>query len=207
MSQGCRGRAEGVAGVNRKGAFVRGCCGLVRLLVPACPRNASAPRAALGLLKHLERNCPPAGWHAHASDLTRIPLVHASVIPQPPAPNNLNNPHPSAFHRYQDHGDRLQVDVVRLTDELETQKLNLRDINEFLTNELKVGRRAVAREAPSGRAGRRGKEGVDRRREGLKIRYECEAVSSGELDSRWWEWEGQDKVLLGRKLPRVFGHV
>ncbi|KAG2430972.1 hypothetical protein HYH02_013505 [Chlamydomonas schloesseri] len=44
----------------------------------------------------------------------------------------------SKLNRYQDHGDRLQVDVVRLTDELETQKLNLRDINEFLTNELKA---------------------------------------------------------------------
>lgn len=32
----------------------------------------------------------------------------------------------------------MQVDNMRLADELETQKLNLRDINEFLTNELKV---------------------------------------------------------------------
>ncbi len=44
-----------------------------------------------------------------------------------------------AARSYQAHGDRLQGDVVRLGDELETQKLNLRDINEFLTNELKVG--------------------------------------------------------------------
>ncbi len=29
--------------------------------------------------------------------------------------------------------------MLKLSDELETQKLNLRDINEFLTNELKVG--------------------------------------------------------------------
>ncbi|EFJ51363.1 hypothetical protein VOLCADRAFT_103408 [Volvox carteri f. nagariensis] len=44
----------------------------------------------------------------------------------------------SKLNRYQEHGDRLQVDVLKLTDELETQKLNLRDINEFLTNELKA---------------------------------------------------------------------
>ncbi|KAG2488088.1 hypothetical protein HYH03_013391 [Edaphochlamys debaryana] len=44
----------------------------------------------------------------------------------------------SKLNRYQDNGDRLQVDVLKLTDELETQKLNLRDINEFLTNELKA---------------------------------------------------------------------
>lgn len=44
-----------------------------------------------------------------------------------------------AARSYQAHGDRLQGDVLRLGDELETQKLNLRDINEFLTNELKVG--------------------------------------------------------------------
>ncbi|GFR49769.1 hypothetical protein Agub_g11933, partial [Astrephomene gubernaculifera] len=44
----------------------------------------------------------------------------------------------SKLNRYQEHGDRLQVDVVKLSDELETQKLNLRDINEFLTNELKA---------------------------------------------------------------------
>ncbi|KXZ48884.1 hypothetical protein GPECTOR_24g173 [Gonium pectorale] len=44
----------------------------------------------------------------------------------------------SKLNRYQENGDRLAVDVVRLQDELETQKLNLRDINEFLTNELKA---------------------------------------------------------------------
>ncbi|GLI71142.1 hypothetical protein VaNZ11_016242 [Volvox africanus] len=44
----------------------------------------------------------------------------------------------SKLNRYQEHGDRLQVDVLKLTDDLETQKLNLRDINEFLTNELKA---------------------------------------------------------------------
>lgn len=42
------------------------------------------------------------------------------------------------LHRYQDHGDKLQVDNLKLNEELETQKLNLRDINEFLTNELKA---------------------------------------------------------------------
>lgn len=40
--------------------------------------------------------------------------------------------------RYQEFGDRLQVDNIKLNEELETQKLNLRDINEFLTNELKA---------------------------------------------------------------------
>ena len=42
------------------------------------------------------------------------------------------------MRRYQEHGDKLQVNNMRLADELETQKLNLRDINEFLTNELKA---------------------------------------------------------------------
>ena len=42
------------------------------------------------------------------------------------------------YRRYQDFGDKLQVENVKLNDELETQKLNLRDINEFLTNELKA---------------------------------------------------------------------
>ena len=40
--------------------------------------------------------------------------------------------------RYQDNADKLQVDNIKLEEELETQKLNLRDINEFLTNELKA---------------------------------------------------------------------
>eukprot|EP00798_Chlamydomonas_sp_ICE-L_P009811 gene9811-7699_t len=44
----------------------------------------------------------------------------------------------SRLGRYQDTGDRLQIDNLKLTDELETQRLNLRDINEFLTNELKA---------------------------------------------------------------------
>mmetsp|Transcript_5179 Transcript_5179/g.11289 ORF Transcript_5179/g.11289 Transcript_5179/m.11289 type:complete len:601 (-) Transcript_5179:161-1963(-) len=44
----------------------------------------------------------------------------------------------SKLGRYQDNGERLQVENIRLNDELETQKLNLRDINEFLTNELKA---------------------------------------------------------------------
>ncbi|GAX79973.1 hypothetical protein CEUSTIGMA_g7412.t1 [Chlamydomonas eustigma] len=44
----------------------------------------------------------------------------------------------SKLGRYQDFGDRLQVENVKLNEELETQKLNLRDINEFLTNELKA---------------------------------------------------------------------
>lgn len=43
-----------------------------------------------------------------------------------------------ALCRYQEHGEKLQVDKIKLEDELETQKLNLRDINEFLTNELKA---------------------------------------------------------------------
>lgn len=41
-------------------------------------------------------------------------------------------------HRYQLQGERLLSDNLRLADELETSKLNLKDINEFLTNELKV---------------------------------------------------------------------
>lgn len=40
--------------------------------------------------------------------------------------------------RYQDFGDKLHVDNIKLEEELEQQKLNLRDINEFLTNELKA---------------------------------------------------------------------
>jgi len=44
----------------------------------------------------------------------------------------------AGFHRYQDFGDRLQVENAKLSEDLETQQLNLRDINEFLTNELKA---------------------------------------------------------------------
>jgi hypothetical protein len=40
--------------------------------------------------------------------------------------------------RYQEHGDQLQIENFKLSEDLETQKLNLRDINEFLTNELKA---------------------------------------------------------------------
>jgi hypothetical protein len=47
--------------------------------------------------------------------------------------------HDEACHcRYQDQGERLQIENIKLTDELENQKINLRDINEFLTNELKA---------------------------------------------------------------------
>jgi hypothetical protein len=45
---------------------------------------------------------------------------------------------PLSHRRYQEFGDKLQVDNIKLNEELETQKLNLRDINEFLTNELKA---------------------------------------------------------------------
>ncbi|KAK9817802.1 hypothetical protein WJX72_002415 [[Myrmecia] bisecta] len=40
--------------------------------------------------------------------------------------------------RYQERGETLLIENVKLTDELEEQKDNLRDINEFLTNELKA---------------------------------------------------------------------
>jgi len=44
----------------------------------------------------------------------------------------------NATHRYQQQGEKLQVENFKLSDELDAQKLNLRDINEFLTNELKA---------------------------------------------------------------------
>ena len=40
--------------------------------------------------------------------------------------------------RYQERGELLLVENVKLCEELEVQKVNLRDINEFLTNELKA---------------------------------------------------------------------
>ena len=40
--------------------------------------------------------------------------------------------------RYQELGEKLQVENFKLSDELAEQRLNLKDINEFLTNELKV---------------------------------------------------------------------
>ena len=46
--------------------------------------------------------------------------------------------HAPSLRRYQGHGDQLQVENIKLSEALETQKLNLRDINEFLTNELKA---------------------------------------------------------------------
>ena len=44
----------------------------------------------------------------------------------------------SYVNRYQDQGEKLQVDNLRLHQDLENSKLNLKDINEFLTNELKA---------------------------------------------------------------------
>lgn len=48
--------------------------------------------------------------------------------------------HPHSYYlcRYQSNGDKLQLENIRLIEDLDIQKLNLRDINEFLTNELKV---------------------------------------------------------------------
>lgn len=40
--------------------------------------------------------------------------------------------------RYQLQGEKLQVENIKLTEELESQKTSLQDINEFLTNELKA---------------------------------------------------------------------
>lgn len=45
---------------------------------------------------------------------------------------------PKNTSRYQANGDRLQLENIRLGEDLDIQRLNLRDINEFLTNELKV---------------------------------------------------------------------
>eukprot|EP00891_Asterochloris_glomerata_P000279 jgi/Astpho2/279/fgenesh1_pg.00010_%23_42_t len=44
----------------------------------------------------------------------------------------------SRLGRYQERGELLLVENVKLCEELEVQKVNLRDINEFLTNELKA---------------------------------------------------------------------
>ncbi|GMH42618.1 hypothetical protein BSKO_10537 [Bryopsis sp. KO-2023] len=44
----------------------------------------------------------------------------------------------SKLGRYQLQGERLQVENIKLTQELDNQKANLRDINEFLTNELQA---------------------------------------------------------------------
>eukprot|EP01026_Neomeris_dumetosa_P003582 TRINITY_DN10963_c0_g1_i1.p1 TRINITY_DN10963_c0_g1~~TRINITY_DN10963_c0_g1_i1.p1 ORF type:complete len:251 (-),score=42.48 TRINITY_DN10963_c0_g1_i1:21-773(-) len=40
--------------------------------------------------------------------------------------------------RYQEQGDSLLLDNLKLSDELENSKCNLKEINEFLTNELKA---------------------------------------------------------------------
>lgn len=40
--------------------------------------------------------------------------------------------------RYQLQGERLQVENIKLSEELDSQKASLKDINEFLTNELKA---------------------------------------------------------------------
>jgi len=44
----------------------------------------------------------------------------------------------SKLGRYQANGDRLQLENIKLGEDLDIQRLNLRDINEFLTNELKA---------------------------------------------------------------------
>ena len=43
-----------------------------------------------------------------------------------------------ALCRHQERGDNLLVENARLGQDLETQKLNLADINEFLTSELEA---------------------------------------------------------------------
>lgn len=43
-----------------------------------------------------------------------------------------------AFCRHQERGDSLLIENARLGQDLETQKLNLADINEFLTSELEA---------------------------------------------------------------------
>lgn len=42
------------------------------------------------------------------------------------------------LYRYQLQGERLQVENIKLSEELDSQKTSLKDINEFLTNELKA---------------------------------------------------------------------
>lgn len=44
----------------------------------------------------------------------------------------------SKLGRYQEQGEKLQVENFKLFEELEIQRVNLRDISEFLTNELKA---------------------------------------------------------------------
>eukprot|EP00803_Ostreobium_quekettii_P004601 evm.model.scf_1052.4 EVM.evm.TU.scf_1052.4 scf_1052:32928-39739(+) len=44
----------------------------------------------------------------------------------------------SKLGRYQEQGEKLHVENIKLSEELDAQKGNLRDVNEFLTNELKA---------------------------------------------------------------------
>lgn len=40
--------------------------------------------------------------------------------------------------RYQEQSDQLQIENIKLAEDLENEKLTLRDVNEFLQNELKA---------------------------------------------------------------------
>lgn len=61
---------------------------------------------------------------------TELPFLHTQQRTIVPAH--------TADCRYQEQSDTLRVDNYKLTEELEEQKSKLKDINEFLVNELKA---------------------------------------------------------------------
>lgn len=85
-------------------------------------------------------SCPGAGGPRHGGSAARPALRAAPAACHGARPHGLPAPPrpPPRAPSYQQQGDRLQVENFKLSDELEASRLNLRDINEFLTNELKA---------------------------------------------------------------------
>jgi hypothetical protein len=107
---------------------------IVKLGISTPPLPPSPTVAARLQQRRLDARIPTPTFRAPKTPPT---FLHPPPLPQTPPP------------RYQQQGEALQVERYRLLDELEAQKLNLRDINEFLTNELKA--RTAANAALDGR--------------------------------------------------------
>lgn len=69
--------------------------------------------------------------------LSRCSLIH-SLLSLKGEPGSRKMYIHNALCRHQERGDTLFIENARLGQDLETQKLNLADINEFLTGELEA---------------------------------------------------------------------
>ena len=65
-------------------------------------------------------------------------MLRLSLYIEPGLPEHACSSNDIALCRHQERGDNLFIENARLGQDLETQKLNLADINEFLTSELEA---------------------------------------------------------------------